>query len=422
MRILLITSSFPYPIDIGRKVVISGFLHFFSARCGPENITLAYLGRDAETHAPPDPVCTTLLPIGRLHRRLEGLVWQSIVLRRRSLQEMILYSPAVAETLASLVARAEPDLVLVDTIRMAQYIERAPSKPSRTILYLDDLYSVRYQRMLATMRAYPTAALDPLGTFSRFLPKQVGRCVRASAVQRELLAFESRILSRREAELPRHFDKVLLLNANEAVELSRKSGAANVSRIKPLLPHTRNRLPRRFGGDPVFLFLGNLQYPANSYSLSHFLSHGMPPLLAKNGRARLVVIGRGASEAMKRQAATLGGQVQFLDFVEDLAPLAATAAAMIVPLLYGSGIKIKVLDALFFGLPIVSTPCGVEGLEVEDGKECFVEEHLSDFARPMLRLLDRTENQRMSDAAIQCHAEQFAPEVIAREYERIFAP
>jgi glycosyltransferase involved in cell wall biosynthesis len=274
--------------------------------------------------------------------------------------------------------------------------------------------------MIETAQSHPNMPFDAIGTFGRFLPSGLRRAARGPQLQRGLLAFESRLLERREIQLVDRFDSILLLNEQETVHLAQCSGADNIRTVKPLLRAHCNRLPRRFNGEPTYLFLGNLQYPANAYSLSLFMTQTMPKLIKANRRAKLLVIGRQSGTGLAEQAQRLGSHVQFLDYVEDLAPVMATAAAMVIPLIYGSGLKMKVLDALYYGVPIVSTECGVEGIPVTPGLNGLIENDVGEFVEPLIRLLNRDLNRRMSDEAQRLYAEEFAPEIVWREYGAIF--
>jgi glycosyltransferase involved in cell wall biosynthesis len=244
--------------------------------------------------------------------------------------------------------------------------------------------------------------------------------VHGRGLQQALLALESKLLEQREIEMTRCFDHILLLNKEETTRLAERSGARNIGTIKPLLRCHRGRLPRQFDGEPTFLFLGNLHYPANAYSLSLFMTRTMPELIKAEPRAKLLVIGRHRGTGLAEQARSLGAHVEFLDYVEDLAPLMATAAAMIIPLIYGSGLKMKALDALYYGIPMVSTDCGVDGMPVTAGHDVLIENDLSAFVSPMLRLLEPGFNDRISAASQRLYAEEFAPEVVWRQYGDIF--
>lgn len=421
MKALILSSSFPYPVDVGRKVIISGIVEYLVSVLGAENVIFAYIASPSDMGGDRSAPCRVeVLPLDGIARRVAGAAWQGAIRRCRALQEMMLYSRRANGRLRELMSAVSPDLVVVDTVRMAQYAEACAVGRPRSILYLDDLYSLRYRRMIEAMRAYPEAALDPLGTFGRFLPAFARDLMRGRTIQKGLLALESGILELREAELPHRFDSVLLLNDAEASALVARSDAINVKTIKPLLRGHRHRLPRRFTGEPTYLFLGNLRYPANACSLSLFLSQAMPALLRADPRAKLVVVGRGADERLREQSASSNGHVELLDFVEDLAPLMSTAAAMIVPLIYGSGVKMKVLDGLYYGLPIVSTPSGIDGVPAADGSECFIAKDMPSFVEPLLRLRDVDVNERVSASAKHLYAREFAPEVVLSQYREIF--
>lgn len=333
---------------------------------------------------------------------------------------MLVYGRSTQEQINELLTKIGPNIVLVDTIRMVQYISSGYSAQSRTILYLDDLYSVRYQRTLEAMAKFPDAAIDAVGTFNRFLPKPVRGMVRGRELQRMLLSRESAILHRRETEMPKQFDRVLLLNRNEAAQLAAETSADNVVVVKPLMKRNGNLRARRFNGEPVFVFVGNLGYSPNPYSLSLFLTRTMPGLLEAVPRSKLLIVGKGAAPDLKRQAGRFAGSVEFLDFVPDLSKLFSEVAAMVVPLVFGTGLKIKSLEALSSGLPMVATPCGVEGLSVTDGRECFVVSNLDGFVSPMVRLLDLELNHNMSQNALRFYNENFSTSRVTAEYAKLF--
>jgi glycosyltransferase involved in cell wall biosynthesis len=421
LKVLVASSSFPYPLDIGRKVVISGFLDYLVGTFGEANVTFAYLGDSPDSALLSAMPCESVaLPLDGTAPRLGRVFWHSFVRQRYALQEMVLYSRRAAERLHELEHTLRPDIVVGDTVRMARYFESSHYRPMRSVLYLDDLYSLRYRRMIETTRAHPDMVLDAIGTFGRFLPARMRGAVKGRTFQRALLGLESRLLERREIELTRRFDRLLLLNSEETARLGQRAVARNVGTVKPLLRCHRNRLPRQFAGQPTYLFLGNLHYPANAYSLSLFMARAMPKLIEADGRAKLLVIGRQRGTGLAEQARALGSHVEFLDYVEDLAPLMATAAAMVIPLVYGSGLKLKALDALYYGIPIVSTDCGMDSIPVTPNRDALIENDLDQFVAPMLRLLDPETNDRISEASQRLYAEEFAPEVVWREYGDIF--
>jgi glycosyltransferase involved in cell wall biosynthesis len=222
--------------------------------------------------------------------------------------------------------------------------------------------------------------------------------------------------------MPDAFDEVLLFNAGEAAYLRDLTGAANVRVISPLISVRRvsGQLQRAFRGEPIFLFVGNLLYPANAYSLSLFLRRAMPALVEQVPDVRVMVVGRDADAGLVELTRTFGGRVELLGYIDNLEPLACSAAGMVVPLMFGTGLKIKVIEALALGLPVVSTSCGVDGLDVRNGVECLIEDDLAAFPRTMLQLLDPAINERLSCAGAAFYAARFAPDVVWAQYYSLF--
>lgn len=423
MRLLVLSSSFPYPIDAGRKAVLAGFLDYAVTTLRAENVLLVCISSvDAEVGFASSAPCKVIfLNPASMFRRAALVALNSLMAGRRAIQEMLVAAPKAAPRIASIVDQFDPDIVLVDTIRMVQHMPPgARCTGRRCVLYLDDLYSLRYRRTLSVIHEHPEAAIDLIGTFDQFLPGPLRVLTRSHAVQRQLLEMEGTIMARREAAMPGQFDQVVLLNPDEAGWLARATGAKNVSAVMPLLRRTGSEevVARRFTGDPTFLFLGNLRYPANSHGLWLFLQQAMPMFLARVPGGRLMVVGVGAGRELRRLGAGFGQRVSFLDYVEDedLDALCSSAAGMVVPVLFGSGIKIKVIEALARGLPVIATRLGVDGLGLEPGRHCIVEEDLAGFADAMVRLLDRAVNDGFARRSFACYRERFAPEVVALAY------
>lgn len=116
--------------------------------------------------------------------------------------------------------------------------------------------------------------------------------------------------------------------------------------------------------DPMVLSVGTLTWEPNIDGLCWFLARVWPAVRRRQPAARLVIAGRDPDPRVRRAAAQPG--VELAGFVEDLRPLYARARVFVCPLRFGSGVKVKVINALYRGLPVVTSPCGAEGLGVDD--------------------------------------------------------
>src|SRR5690349_382251 len=102
-KVLVASSSFPYPMDIGRKVVIAGFIDYLAATYGGSNVTFAYLGDRPDSDPRSSLPCESVsLPLDGAAQRLRRTFWHSLVRRRYALQEMVLYSRQAARRLREL--------------------------------------------------------------------------------------------------------------------------------------------------------------------------------------------------------------------------------------------------------------------------------------------------------------------------------
>jgi len=149
---------------------------------------------------------------------------------------------------------------------------------------------------------------------------------------------------------------------------------------------------------PVLFFGATLSWMPNRDGLVWFIRNCWKYILMRVPNAELNVCGRGADGSLMSLMRQTDG-IQYLGFVDDLAAEMGKAALAIVPLRFGSGMKIKTLDAMSRGLPIVSTTSGVEGLTVEHGNHVRIANNEIEFAEHIIYLLENrveASNQALS--------------------------
>jgi len=152
------------------------------------------------------------------------------------------------------------------------------------------------------------------------------------------------------------------------------------------------------------LFFGSLWYPPNQEALAWLLDH-WPELRRRFPSAELVVAGRGAPAPLAEQAARTAG-VELLGFVPDLKPLLAAAVVVVVPIEHGGGTKLKLVEALAAGRPVLATPAAAEGLALVDGVHARILPTGSDFLEALGELLQAPEAGREMGLRGQAHARE----------------
>jgi glycosyltransferase involved in cell wall biosynthesis len=136
----------------------------------------------------------------------------------------------------------------------------------------------------------------------------------------------------------------------------------------------------------TMLFLGSFRHAPNAVALDWFARKVMPYILARRPSARVVVIG--ADPPPKYAFADLGSAIECQGFVEDIRGPLGRYAVFVCPILNGSGVRVKLLEAFAAGMPAVSTYIGAEGLARKDGEFCLLADEPDQFAQRVLWLLE----------------------------------
>jgi glycosyltransferase involved in cell wall biosynthesis len=132
------------------------------------------------------------------------------------------------------------------------------------------------------------------------------------------------------------------------------------------------------------VFFGLLSYAPNVDGVIHFVQDIWPRIAQANKEARCKIIGGRPPASL---LALAGPRVELTGFVSDLRPHLAAAAAVVVPLRLGGGTRLKIVEAMAMGKPIVSTALGAEGIEALPGRDLLVEDQPTAFAEAVNRLL-----------------------------------
>jgi GT2 family glycosyltransferase len=150
--------------------------------------------------------------------------------------------------------------------------------------------------------------------------------------------------------------------------------------------HANGREPQ------TMLFLGSFRHLPNQEGLNWFTQKVLPAVLEHKPRARLVIVG---SEAPPRHSLPhLPDNLELRGFVEDVREPLGRYAVFVCPILSGSGMRVKLLEAFAAGIPVVSTPLGAEGLAGKDDEICALAEDPAEFARKIVELFDDPEKAR----------------------------
>ncbi len=301
------------------------------------------------THVPPPSAVRSALSGARV--LLSG---------RGTLNEALFVDRSVRRRIRELATRIGADVVVLDSLRLSRCAEdlEVPA-----VVDLDDLLSLRYADMRSRGTNEPAAVL---GFAATRIPVPLRRPAGRVAVS--LLGLEARRSARRESEVVERTAAVSLVARQEVDVLVQRSGRP-VAWLPPAVTLPDEPVPQRDG----LVFLGGLDYLPNLQSLVWYRDAVLPHLDPADPRHVLHVVGACPDDARRRLEVP---GIVLHGYVEDLTE-ALSRRVLVAPLVAGGGIKLKVLDGMAHGLPVVGTPAAFAGLPLpeplhlvaEDGAE-----------------------------------------------------
>ena len=400
--VLFLTQVLPYPLDAGPKVRAYYVLRYLAQH---HDVTLVSFVRSTDTPAAMDHLrtyCRALhvVPMRRSKRTDAWFLVRSLLVQRPFMIERDA-SHAMNALLDEVTAQTGPfDAVHADQLWMAPYALRVKAQalsdpPPRAIL---DQHNAVYM----ILRRLAAAERNP--------------------VKRMLLHHEAGKLAAFEVATCAAFDRVTWVTQEDhaavqsvAVAPVRNDAVLPICGSPEDTPLVLRRPPAR-----RITFLGGLHYPPNAQGVLWFAEQIFPQILAAQPDALLTIIGKQPPEALY----TLGIPARSLDitgYVDDPTPYLAETAVFVVPLLAGGGMRVKIIDGWSWGLPIVSTRIGAEGIETVDNVNILLADTPADFSAAVITLLaDPVQNATIAEGGRRWVVERYNWRTVYRRWDRIY--
>jgi polysaccharide biosynthesis protein PslH len=166
------------------------------------------------------------------------------------------------------------------------------------------------------------------------------------------------------------------------------------------------------------VFTGSFRYHANLDAVQYFREEIYPEIQLSEAKVRFKVIG--ISDRMTSKSIVESDSVEFMGLIQDVRPEIAKSWLSVVPLRTGAGTRLKVIESMALGTPVVSTSKGAEGLEVTHNENILIADTPSEFSKAVLSLLRSPELRRkLSRAGHQLVREKYSSEVMGRKFESL---
>jgi glycosyltransferase involved in cell wall biosynthesis len=355
MKILQFTLTCPFPPLSGGEIKCATNARVLSAI--GEVLTVSFTGPPTQTSLPN----VKHLVIGSSHRR--G-AWQSHnphpTMRMMAADEL-----AEADALWRAYA---PDLVVVENIVLTQLLDLAPQHHARIVVDLHDIDSQTEADRIAGL---------PLWKRLRGLRENRRRIERAQDADRRAAAVA---------------DQVWVCSEIDRALLTALGPVGDIRVIaNPIPDESVLSLPiatRRYE-ELHLCFVGHLGYFPNIDAIKQ-IGRKMVPRLAASGRDWSMTVAGKTPHDLVRQICAKHG-LRLVASPPDLPDLLASAGYAPIPLRYGGGTRIKVLEAMAAGLVVCATEKAVEGLSLQDGRHFLAGRDAGDLATKILALAARPE-------------------------------
>ena len=367
MHILFLTQILPYPPDAGPKVKTWHVLRYLVEQ--GHQVTLISFTRPEEMQhistIEAHGIVVHSVPIRRSrvadvgYMILSYLKGQPFLVLRDGLAQM--YS-RVREVLAM----TDFDLVHADQLTMAQFAIGDASFPPVIFDAHNAVWTI-VDRMRDTAPFFlkPVLAVETqrVKKYEGLLLEKVACTLAVTSIDREaLLAAWRSVSADRLEETPRVEVIPIAVDTGQLQPVMRKSDSQNI------------------------LTLGTLHYPPNADGIRWFANEVFPLVKQQVPGVTLTIVGKNPPQDFL-QMAEQGSGIHVTGYVPDLLPCMEDAAVLVVPVRAGGGMRVRILEAFAFAMPVVTTTVGLEGIEANIGGDVLVEDSPVRFANAVVRLL-----------------------------------
>lgn len=394
MRVLLLTQVLPYPPDSGPKIKTYYVLKYLVRQHAVTLVSFVRDGDRPEHIRHLEGLCERVVtvPISRSPVRDLGFLFKSLA----GGQPWMMLRDERAEMQAALreLAATRFDVVHADQLNMGQYA--LPFTGSRKVLDLHNALWVLYKRLAETLP--PTKPM------------------------KYILLRDWRLLKRYEGALCRAFDAVTAVSQEDRAALIEAGARDDIVVIPIAIDTDEQAFIERQPAGPHIVHIGTMYWPPNIDGITWFLDDIYPLIKQQIPNVRCTLIGARPPASIVERAQN-DPSLTVTGYVEDPLPYLRDSSMMIVPLRAGGGMRVKILNALSQGIPMVSTTVGCEGIAVENEKDILIADEPQQFAAASVRLLADAElNARITRAGRQTAEQQYDYRQACRPLDGIYAP
>lgn len=363
MRVLFLTPQLPYPPQKGTALRNWGLIDGLKTRHEVSLLSFRAPGQDTELPPPLVETCERVVAVPQPERSIRHRMRDMIVTRYPDMA-LRLASRGYAQRLADWLERESFDVVQIEGIELAAYIDVIEAATQDPMVVFDD-HNCEY---LLQRRVFLTDLRSP------------ARWAGAAYSWVQWLR-----LRRYEAQVCRRADSVLTVSEADAEALKRLVPDLH-PRVVPNGIDTRRYHPQAVEtrGNSL-VFTGTMDFRPNVDAVLWFAREVLPLVRAEVPDVHFDIVGQRPHRRLDPLKDDPG--ITVTGWVEDVRPYIATAGLYVAPLRMGGGTRLKLLEAMAMGKAVVSTRLGAEGYPLTDGCELILADTPTDFSEKVVSLL-----------------------------------
>ncbi len=362
MQILLITQVVPFPPHSGPRVKTHYVLRYLTAH---HQVTLVTFTRNANEEAHADALRTICRAVYTVH------------LHRSRLHDGL--------ALAASLVTGRPFLIERDTSRAMQQlllhlvVEAATAGQPFDLVHADQLNMAQFAQLLPIPRL-----LDQHNAVWSILERMARQ---EHGLKRMFLQREQRLLQRYEGGICSEFEGVMAVSQADRQALLQVMPQPRPIPVIPIGVEAQEQIPlKRDPAACAILSVATMMYPPNVDAVIWFAREVYPLVQCAVAQTHFYVCGQRPVAAIQKLPQT-NPAITVTGYVPDVRPFVAQSACLVVPLRSGGGMRVKILEALAWGIPIVSTTVGYEGIDLIPGEHLLVADTPHAFAEAVVSLL-----------------------------------
>jgi sugar transferase (PEP-CTERM/EpsH1 system associated) len=376
LRILFVTYGLPYPPDSGVKIRYFNLLKHVSQYHSVLLLTLTQFPEEVNHVSQLKPYCDMVdVVVTRSRPKWEHVPGiMRCLIAGRPLECYFFYYDEMASKIRRAVTTWDLDIVQIEHSFMAPYVEALPANGRcKKILSFHNVGFTQYRRMYYV----------------------------ESGAERKLRYLLDWMLMRHwEPKYAKRFDYCLVVSRPDSQMLQSANPNLTVSVIDNGVDTELYQPLVEAPDGNALLFIGTMDYLPNTDAVLYFCKEILPVIQREVPNAKLMVVG--SNPPLKVRELAVRQDVVVTGRVPDVTPYYEQSRGSIVPLRAGGGTRLKILESMALGRPVVSTAIGCEGLEVADGRHILIADGPEQFAEKTVRLMtDRALYQRIVDEARQ---------------------